>query len=393
MDAASYPTNEIGDPGRRLPRAIPMEVLMVYGVISGGAIVGTKTTAAVLGGGISVLLGFVGFTLLLLAAARQPSSPRRRIGHPFFALGSALFVVIGGAVLFGGILAPIKRIARLEQKQTADSTEFLKRIAKMQADLKRIARMQSEQVTRALLSEPRRQDSKRLNQHEYRVSSQNGEDGIIAEIFRRIGTTNRTFVEFGASDGSENNTALLVRQGWSGLWMDADTQAIARAKETFHPEIASGKLVVLEAFIYAENIEDLFHQGKVPAEFDLLSIDIDRNDYYVWEKITHYRPRVVVIEYNAVAPPTMCWKVPYDPKAFGWNGFGNGNGASLKALEELGATKGYRLVGCDLCGVNAFFVREDLLGDQFAAPYTAENHYEPFRAIYFLEVYPASRCP
>jgi hypothetical protein len=370
-----------------------MEVLMVYGVISGGAIVGTKTTAAVMGGSISLLLGFVGFTFLLLVAARQPLPPIRRVGHLFLALGSALLVVIGGAVMFSGILAPIKRIAQLEQKQTADNTEFAKRIAKVQADLTRIARMQSEQVTRAILSEPRRQDVKRLNQHEYKVSSQNGEDGIIAEIFRRIGTTNRTFVEFGASNGSENNTALLVRQGWSGLWMDADTKAIAKAKAMYHPEIASGKLVVLEAFIDAENIEDLFHQGKVPEEFDLLSIDIDRNDYYVWEKITHYRPRVVVIEYNAVAPPAMSWKVPYDPKAFGWNAFGNGNGASLKALEELGASKGYRLVGCDLCGVNAFFVRDDLLGDQFAAPYTAENHHEPFRMIYFNEVYPAFRFP
>jgi hypothetical protein len=89
----------------------------------------------------------------------------------------------------------------------------------------------------------------------------------------------------------------------------------------------------------------------------------------------------------------MSWKIPYDPKAFGWNSFGNGNGAGLKALEELGARKGYRLVGCDLCGVNAFFVRDDLVGDHFAAPYTAENHHEPFRVMYFNGFYPSSRCP
>jgi hypothetical protein len=81
----------------------------------------------------------------------------------------------------------------------------------------------------------------------------------------------------------------------------------------------------------------------------------------------------------------MSWVVPYDPKAWGWNTFGNGNGASLKALEELGAKKGYNLVGCDLCGVNAFFVRNDLLKDRFAAPYTAENHYEPFRVGEILD--------
>ena len=91
--------------------------------------------------------------------------------------------------------------------------------------------------------------------------------------------------------------------------------------------------------ITAENIEDLFRQGKVPEEFDLLCIDIDRNDYYVWEKITHYRPRVVVIEYNSGIPPSMSWVIPYDAKAFGWHSFGNGNGASLKALEDSGTRK------------------------------------------------------
>jgi hypothetical protein len=361
-------------------------------------------------GGVSLLLGFVGFSLLLLAA-RQPVPERRRTGFRFLAIGSALFTVLGGATLLGGILSPMKQLAQLEARQAAidiDLKHLLTSIAQTQAEqtglhkgmqtiqnsyFTRMARMQSEQVTRAILSEPNRQDPKRLSQHEYKVSSQNGEDGIIAEIFRRIGTTNQAFVEFGSSNGTENNTSLLLRQGWSGLWMDADSAAINEAKARYRDEIADGRLIVLEAFISAENIEDLFRQGKVPEEFDLLSIDIDRNDYYVWERLTHYRPRVVVIEYNAVVPPAMSWKIAYDPNAFGWTSFGNGNGASLKALEELGAKKGYRLVGCDLCGVNAFFVREDLLGDHFAAPYTAENHHEPFRAIYFGGVYPAVRVP
>src|SRR5262249_3246314 len=159
---------------------------------------------------------------------------------------------------------------------------------------------QTDQLTRAILADPRHQDPKKLNRYEYKVWSQNGEDGIIAEIFRRIGTTNRYFVEFGASNGAENNTALLVRQGWHGLWMAADTKAIKTVGETSRPEIEAGRLTVLETFITAENIEDLFRRAKVPEEMDLLSIDIDRNDYYVWEKITHYRPRAVIIEYNSV---------------------------------------------------------------------------------------------
>lgn len=306
---------------------------------------------------------------------RPRSGKRFRRGRPrrrLLIVGSVILTTIGALLILGvGIMMPLGAL-RLQGILLANQLQWVTVLAEAQ----------SEHVVREILSRPRYQDPKRLNRYELRVCSQNGEDGIVAEIFRRIGTANRYFVEFGASDGSENNTALLLRQGWSGLWIDADTPAVKRARTSFASEIAAGKLTVLEAFITAENIEDLFRQGKVPEEFDLLTIDIDRNDYHVWEKITHYRPRIAVIEYNSGIPPTMSWVVPYDPKAFGWNSFGMGNGASLKALEELGARKGYSLVGCDLCGANSFFVRDGLVGDHFAAPYTAENHFEPFRYAY-----------
>ena len=83
-------------------------------------------------------------------------------------------------------------------------------------------------------------------------------------------------------------------------------------------------MTILESFITAENIEDLFRKGKVPEEPDLLSIDIDRNDYHIWEKITHYHPRVVIVEYEAAFGPRISWVVPYDPNAYGWTEFGNG---------------------------------------------------------------------
>ncbi len=116
---------------------------------------------------------------------------------------------------------------------------------------------------------------------------------------------------------------------------------------------------------------------------DLLSVDIDRNDYYVWERITHYRPRVVVIEDNAMFPPGVDWVIPYDGKAW-WDQRTSYWGASLSALERLGRSKGYSLVACSLTGANAFFVRDDLLGDKFSAPYTAEHHYEPTRLYLIL---------
>jgi len=351
-------------------------------------------------GGI-VLLGFIAVAFMLMWM-RRPFVEGARIRHrlPIMAAAS-LMVIIASAAIGLGIVFPLVQ-ASLRIAETS------RPVNSMDRPVNSMAKIQSEQLVQTILSQPRYRDPKKLNRFEFKMWSQNGEDGIIAEIFRRIGTTNRYFVEFGASSGDENNTAFLLRLGWKGLWMDGDAAAVNRARATFRSEISSGKLTVIEAFITAENIEDLFRQGQVPDELDLLSIDIDRNDYsmprqgakksgvppriprvpsrlagrcdyYVWEKIAHHSPRCVVIEYNAGFPPTMSWVVPYDPKAWGWNTFGNGNGASLKALEELGAKKGYNLVGCDLCGVNAFFVRNDLLKDRFAAPYTAENHYEPFR--------------
>ena len=113
--------------------------------------------------------------------------------------------------------------------------------------------------------------------------------------------------------------------------------------------------------VTAENIENLFQKYNVPKNFDLLSIDIDYNDYWVWKSIIHYVPRVVVIEFNSSVPPNESKVVPYDPDA-SWDGT-NYFGASLLALSNLGTKKGYTLVGCDNNGVNAFFCRSDLVSE------------------------------
>ncbi len=109
----------------------------------------------------------------------------------------------------------------------------------------------------------------------------------------------------------------------------------------------------------AENIQDLFQKYNVPKNFDLLSIDIDFNDYWVWKAIVNYFPRVVVIEYNSSIPPNVSKVVPYDPDA-SWDRT-NYFGASLLALQKLGLTKGYTLVGCNNLGVNAFFCKSELI--------------------------------
>lgn len=231
--------------------------------------------------------------------------------------------------------------------------------------------------TRNLILEhdPRTREPLSLTPHEYSVYSQNGEDGILAEILRRIGSSDRSFLEIGAGDGLENCTAFLLMQGWSGFWLDgsnafAQTLAVAapetRARITCHAEILT-----------RENISDVLSALCVPKEFDVLAIDIDHNTYYIWQATNEWRPRIVVVEYNALVPPHLDWKVSYAPNV-GWDRTHN-FGASLKALELLGREMGYSLVGCDLSGSNAFFVRNDLILSRFAEPLTAEHHYQPFR--------------
>jgi hypothetical protein len=224
------------------------------------------------------------------------------------------------------------------------------------------------------------QDISKLNRYEFSAFSQNGEDGIIEEIFNRIGTTNQFFVEFGSSDGIESNSTYLLYKGWNGLFIDGSQDNIDTIKRNCTGIISQGRLKALYSFITAENIEPLLKNADVPKEMDFLSIDIDRNDYYVWDAIKAYHPRVVCIEYNAVFRPGCEFVVTYEATAV-WDNSSH-FGASIESLYKLGIRKGYKLVACCFAGVNAFFVREDLIGDKFIPPFTPENHYEPPR--YFL---------
>lgn len=226
-----------------------------------------------------------------------------------------------------------------------------------------------------LKDHPRYSDPKRLLRYAFQVCSQNGEDGIIHEIFNRIGTTNQTFVEIGVGDGCENNTAFLLSLGWKGFWIDGDSSLLKTINK--RRDIAEGSIHGLVSFVTRENISASLEQLNVPKDFDLLSLDVDQNTYYIWEGLRSYRPRIVVVEYNASIPPDINWKAHYNPNRL-WDGAHN-FGASLKAFELLSQQLGYSLVGCEFIGANAFFVRNDLVGDRFAEPFTSENHYEPPR--------------
>ncbi|MDF2385414.1 hypothetical protein JMG10_28370 [Nostoc ellipsosporum NOK] len=235
-------------------------------------------------------------------------------------------------------------------------------------------------IARQLREEPRYADPRKLTRFEYQSFSQYGEDGIIEEIFHRIGETNRYFVEFGVETGIECNSSLLLFKGWKGLWIEGNEQSAATIRRHFSEALGNERLSLLNRFITAENIESLFTEAGVPVEPDLLSIDIDRNDYYVWKAIETFRPRVVCMEYNAIFPPSVDFVVPYAADQT-WDGTSY-FGASLAALNRLAGMKGYSLVGCSFAGVNAFFVRNDCLNDQFLEPGSLKTHYEPAR--YFL---------
>jgi hypothetical protein len=241
------------------------------------------------------------------------------------------------------------------------------------------------------LAQPRYADPKRLLRHGFKVYSQHDEDGIIQEILRRIGTDKRTFVEFGVETGVECNTVKLLVEGWRGLWIEANAQAAKQIASTFDAFLKDSRLKLLQSTVTAENINTLIRSADL-GEIDLIGIDIDFNDYWVWKAIEVVKPRVVVIEYNAGLRPPMSLTVPYRPDhaASATNFFG----ASLEALVKLGRRKGYRVVGCNISGSNAFFVREDLAADHFIEPATAEEHYEPPRHFFsFLLAGPQAPQP
>ena len=263
---------------------------------------------------------------------------------------------------------PVYRELRQVRDYSKNMYKTLKAIQSMQA-----IRCQDLELS----AHPRYGDPLRLPQYAFQVNSQNGEEGIIYEIFRRIGNEDHVFVEIGVGDGIQNNTAFLLALGWSGYWIDADNSFLRVVKsKKLPPEVLSP----LVSFVDRENVAGLFERLNVPNAFDLLSLDIDQNTYHAWEALADYKPRVVIVEYNAMIPAYIDWKVQYGADRV-WDGTQN-FGASLKALENLGRKLGYSLVGCDFNGVNAFFVRNDLAAGKFAEPFTAENHFESPRYEY-----------
>jgi hypothetical protein len=224
-------------------------------------------------------------------------------------------------------------------------------------------------VARAAASDRRRladaaASPRHLHHAEHSRYSQNGEDGVIAEIMRRIETRSRTFVEIGAADGRENCTRALLEQGWSGVWVEGDPVNAAHAREL----AITRPVDVVEAYVDKDNVAELLRGAGAELEPDVLVIDVDGIDWWIWRALAAagFRPRVVVVEYNSELGGRARWRLPYDPR-HRWDGSSR-MGASLAAWAQLAAGLGYVLVGCESMGVNAFFVQRQLAGAFDARP-------------------------
>jgi hypothetical protein len=238
------------------------------------------------------------------------------------------------------------------------------------------------QYIQAASSSPTLLDPKRLERFGFKGYSQYDEDGILKEIFRRVGVTNRRFVEFGVGDGLENNSVYLLCQGWSGAWIDSDRRSHESQCKHFAWAIREGRLSSVHQHLTPSNINRVIGENaKSKGPIDLLSVDVDGNDYYLFEALEVVEPRVCVLEYNGYVPPPVLWVMDYaEQHAYDGSGY---FGASLKSLELLAKTKGYTLVGCNLVGLNAFFVKSELANDKFAGNGMAEELFQPRR--YWLD--------
>lgn len=196
------------------------------------------------------------------------------------------------------------------------------------------------------------------------------EDGILLYIFALIGTTNHLFVDIGAGGVGASNTAnLVINHGWHGLQIDGNQEALRKAQSIYAktPSVKHFPPKAVSAFVTTENINSIIQSNGFNGVVDLVSIDIDGNDYWIWETLDCVQPRVVIAEYQPAIKAGHAWATPYDPK-FNHRDYAINQssddviyaGASLSALNKLAKKKGYRLVGCNVHGFNAFFVKDNV---------------------------------
>jgi hypothetical protein len=206
--------------------------------------------------------------------------------------------------------------------------------------------------------------ARRLQQCEFSIFSQWGEDGIIQKLISELPITHQTFIEFGVEDFTEANCRfLLMNDNWRGYVLDASAKSIASLEAS--PWWWKFDLRARCAMVTRDNVNALLSESGFDSDLGILSIDVDGVDYWLFEAIEAFRPRIVIVEYNALFGSARKISVPYDAsfsrraKHYSELYFG----ASLAALAHVAAQKGYSLIGTESAGVNAFFLRNDLVTD------------------------------
>lgn len=208
-----------------------------------------------------------------------------------------------------------------------------------------------------------------LGAREMKVTSQWGEDGVLQALLEVVPVGSRRFIEFGVENYRESNTRFLLQHGhWSGLVLDGSADNIAEIERD--PISWRHDLRARQAFVTRENIDALLRDNGFTGDLDLLSIDVDGNDYWIWDAITVCNPRIVVVEYNSVFGPEVACTIPYraDFQRTAAHPSNLYFGASVGAFCLLGERRGYRLVHGNRAGNNLFFVRNDVAGNLPVVP-------------------------
>jgi hypothetical protein len=225
-----------------------------------------------------------------------------------------------------------------------------------------------------------------LKRFEKKIYSQFGEDGITGEIINRLGVTNNFFIEFGIDRAIESNCKhLLLDCNWRGVMIEGVREWAEYAAGQFKDYPVD----VVNSWITLENILSSFAEHEVPKEPDLLSVDLDSNDYWILKQIlTIYRPRIIIHEYNGYYIPPKLWVMAYDPTRR-WDGSSH-FGASLQSYCNLLDARGYALLGCESHGFDAFHIKKELIEPSgFIALTAAESFISspyPFREGPWVEV-------
>lgn len=233
----------------------------------------------------------------------------------------------------------------------------------------------------------------------FKVFSQFEEDGKLLYIFSIIGMGNKQFVDIGSDDGINSNCAnFAINFGWHGLFIDADKTALSIGEKFYskYPNPWTLKPKFKQAVITTQNINQIISEENFKGEIELLSIDIDSNDYWIWKVLKTIEPKVVIIE-SQVAFGNRSIVVPYQHSSSKNPNQDLYYGASTSALVKLGKEKGYRLVGSNSYGNNLFFVKNGIAEKELPEidaestlnnPYVAEKNklFEKIKHLPFLEV-------